>query len=176
VDTRARALLIAEHTRYAQKLASAVYRRVRLSFHDRQELAQDAIVGLILAVDDFDPSILSLENFRFYARHRILGHVKDCLAAILNVRDHETSVGLKVPEATETADRDRIADDVWSAIRRLSPFEAYVVIMSDGLDGRRRQSAREISEECGLSAARIRVVRATAHRRMAERLAARRRA
>ncbi len=174
MDATTRARLIAQHTQYAHKLASATHRAVRLSLQDRQDLAQEAVVGLILAVDDFDPSILPLKNFRFYARHRILGHVKDLLASILLVRDNESSVGFDMPESIEHVERDRVADDVWDAVGRLNPFERYIVVMYDGLGGRRRSSVREISEECGLSPARIRSVLQQAYSRMAEGMTRRR--
>ena len=174
MDATTRARLIAQHTQYAYKLASATHRAVRLSLQDRQDLAQEAVVGLILAVDDFDPSILPLKNFRFYARRRILGHVKDLLASILLVRDNEQTIGLAMPESVEPVERAAATDDVWDAIRRLSPFEQYLVIADSGVDGRPRQSTRYISEECGLSPARIRSVLEQAYSRMAEGMARRR--
>jgi RNA polymerase sigma factor (sigma-70 family) len=175
VDTRARARLIAQHVPYVHKLVGD-YIGLNLSSHDLDDLAQEGIVGLIEAVDAFESAILPARRFRSYARHWITGRILKLLRSILFVRDNETPVGLHMPEAVDTIDRADVADEVWWAVRRLSPFERYIVILSDGLDGHRRQSAREISEECGLSAARIRVVRATAHRHLRERIAARRRA
>jgi RNA polymerase sigma factor (sigma-70 family) len=175
VDTRARARMIALHTPYVHKLVG-MYRGIGLSPYDLDDLAQEGLVGLIEAVDAFRSSILPVNRFRSYARHQILGRIRQSLRAILNVRDNETTVGHDVPECVETIDRADFADELWSAIRRLSPFEAWVVIESAGMDGRSPRSLREMARDCGLPASRIRTIRITAHRRLAERLTARRRA
>jgi DNA-directed RNA polymerase sigma subunit (sigma70/sigma32) len=151
VDTSARARLIARHTPFVHKLVGD-YLHIGLSPDDLDDLGQEGLVGLIEAVDDFDPAILPPSCFASYARHRILRRIRDHLATILEVRDHEETVGLH------------------------SPIEAWVVIGSAGMDGRRPRSILRLSLHCGLSTKRIRQIRDRAYQRMAERLFPRRRA
>lgn len=177
MDTEVRARLITRYTRHVDRLAGT-YRNAGLSCHDVEDLSQEGLIGLIEAVDSFRMSVLPVSCFWAYARHRVKRRVIGHLVTLLSSRSRERAAGdtLAGLAIVERQDRDEIADEVWDAMRALSPLERYVVAASTGLDGCRRRSAREIAHERGLSPSRVRQIRIAARQRMAEEIRERRRA
>lgn len=72
-DSRAREALILLHSPWARLVARDVFLRVHSRRIDWGEFAQNATLGLIEAIDRFDPG--RRVEFRSFARHRVRGAV-----------------------------------------------------------------------------------------------------
>lgn len=79
----ARDLLIQAHMSWARLVARDVYLRVRIRGADWADYAQNAAIGLLEAVDRYDPA--RGVDFRTYARHRIRGSVFNGLRHLASV-------------------------------------------------------------------------------------------
>ena len=79
-DSEARNALIVYHADWSRLVARDVLVRVRVPQADWLDFVQNATVGLIEAIDRFDPSVGVA--FRNYARHRVRGAVFDGLKNI----------------------------------------------------------------------------------------------
>lgn len=94
-DTAARGLLMAMYSPWSRMVARDVYVRVRARASVWPDCAQNALVGLLEAMDRFDPA--RGIAFQSYARHRIRGAVFDGMRALLDdfrhdARGHERTV------------------------------------------------------------------------------------
>lgn len=72
-DTSAREALILLHAKWARLVARDVFVRVRSRNTEWREFTQNATLGLIEALDSFDPA--RGVEFRSFARHRVRGAV-----------------------------------------------------------------------------------------------------
>ncbi|WP_279237487.1 sigma-70 family RNA polymerase sigma factor [Dyella sedimenti] len=72
-DAAAREKLIARYSAWARQVARGVYRRIYALGDAWEDCAQNALIGLIEAIDRFDPT--RGIDFEPYARHRVRGAV-----------------------------------------------------------------------------------------------------
>jgi RNA polymerase sigma factor (sigma-70 family) len=172
----ARARLVNRHIRYVHKLVGG-YRGIGLSPYQLDDVSQEGMVGLCEAANEFDPAVIPLRCFRAFARPHIVGRITQFIARVLQLRDRENRLDPEMTvERGDDVDRTALIDDVWGAVRRLNPFEAWVIIENQGLDCRPAKSILELSKISGLSPKQLTRVRDVALDRMAERLRERRRA
>lgn len=113
----ARDALVAKHSPWSRMVARDVYVRVRAMTSAWPDCAQNALVGLLEAINRFDPSRGIM--FRTYARHRIRGAVFDGMRALRDefrrdAQEHERM----------TMIRERITTLVEEAVP--DPLEAFV--------------------------------------------------
>lgn len=86
-DTRARELLYARHAPWASAIAKRVHRRFTGYSVDRDDFIQNANIGLLDAIDRFDPT-RGIE-FRAYAAMRVRGSVFNGIRAIIGAPGRE---------------------------------------------------------------------------------------
>jgi RNA polymerase sigma factor for flagellar operon FliA len=72
-DAVAREKLVARYSAWARQVARGVYRRIYALGDAWEDCAQNALIGLIEAIDRFDPA--RGVEFEPYARHRVRGAV-----------------------------------------------------------------------------------------------------
>lgn len=116
-DMAARDALIAKYSPWSRMVARDVYVRVHALANAWPDCAQNALVGLLEAINRFDPSRGIL--FQTYARHRIRGAVFDGMRALRDDfrregQDHERVVTLR--ERVTTLVEESASD----------PLEAFV--------------------------------------------------
>jgi RNA polymerase sigma factor for flagellar operon FliA len=77
---KARNALISLHSQWSRLVARDVYLRVRISKDAWHDCTQNALIGLIEAIDRFDPD--RKVPFQSFARHRVRGAVFDGLRSL----------------------------------------------------------------------------------------------
>lgn len=123
-DGQARDALILMHVSWARLIAKDVFLRVRSMSVDWGEFAQNATVGLIEAIDRYDPA--RGVGFRAFARHRVRGAVFDGLRQLWGSGGAPLAVQLDRSESLDNEEGDP-----------LEAFAAWVVGLGIGqlLDG-----------------------------------------
>lgn len=116
-DVAARDLLIAKYSPWSRMVARDVYVRVHALASAWPDCAQNALVGLLEAINRFDPARGIL--FQTYARHRIRGAVFDGMRALRDNFGHEAQGHLHA-----IAIRERVTTLVEEA--PTDPLEAFV--------------------------------------------------
>lgn len=115
-DADAREALLAGYAAWARKVARGVFMRVRGRSDDWPDYVQNASIGLIEAMDNFDPS--RGVPFEAYARQRVRGAVFNGLRALAATQvAHEYGV---VPDRRDSLLEDDIVDPVQRLIHLVS--------------------------------------------------------
>ena len=100
-DIAARDALILKYSSWTRIVAREVYMRVYLLRGAWQDCAQNALLGLLEAVDRFDPD--RGVSFQPYARHRVRGAVFDGIRSL-----RSSHIPLQGEAETSSAARDRL--------------------------------------------------------------------
>lgn len=119
VETReasARNGLVMLHAEWARKVARDVFVRVRLPRADWADVMQNATMGLIQAVERFDPGVGV--TFHTYARHRVRGAVFNGLRHMLSLTRGDSSSMVEI-ERVQSLVQDE-GDDLVDAFIRLT--------------------------------------------------------
>jgi RNA polymerase sigma factor for flagellar operon FliA len=107
-DLRAREALFAHYAAWARKLARAVFMRVRGRSDDWPDYVQNASIGLIEAMEGYDPA--RGVPFEAYARQRVRGAVFNGLRALLVTKASHLPAHLpdRIDSLLDDADGDPI--------------------------------------------------------------------
>jgi RNA polymerase sigma factor FliA len=94
--------LILEHLPQVRWIAASVHDRLPATVL-REDLVSAGIIGLIAAVDNFDPARNT--SLRTYAEHRIRGAILDSIRGLDGIPSHQRKRAKEVQAAIETAEQ-----------------------------------------------------------------------
>jgi RNA polymerase sigma factor for flagellar operon FliA len=94
--------LILEHLQQVRWIAASVHDRLSAGVL-QEDLVSAGILGLIAAIDNFDPSRNT--SLRTYAEHRIRGAILDSIRGLDGIPSHQRKRAKQIQAAIETAEQ-----------------------------------------------------------------------
>jgi RNA polymerase sigma factor (sigma-70 family) len=168
VDARQRALLICRHAPLVRRLVGR-YVDLGLSPSALDDLAQEGMVELIHAADEYDPETSPGVTFGRFARRRVRSAIRRELYRTLKVRRRERQSETLPDRPASSAER-RVLDEFWRVMDTLSPLERGALVANAGLDGRERRSYGAVSAELGVTLWGVQSLLKSARRKLVERI------
>lgn len=165
MDPRERARLIAKYDPLVHRIVG-IYAHAGFPSWVLDDLAQEGLVGLILAVDDFETS--GFRNFGLYAKSRIEKYVKRAINRLIRERRERTR-GKRRPEPSADPVLAALADELHRVIATLPEIEQRVVRTLFGLTNGEKSYATVAAIE-GMTVSAVRAIWESAKRKMFERL------